>query len=302
MKTRLASALAAIGSVTVLSACGGSKGPHPASSRHTQAPTGSSVSLSQQDADCMRAHGVRDFPNPVDGHITLSPTSGINPSSAKFQAAATACAKYGPSAGPPPDGTAGANGAAGASGTPAAATPATWRAYGSWLAQQAAAGQFSGAALVADFHHVLLDAGYGPADRATATANTPQTQFCIASIGKLFTVVAVAQLAQQHKLSFAAPVSDYVEGLPPAIGAHVTIANLLDMTSGLGNTVLGRHNPPRTLTGMVALIARERPQFTPAPGSSTPTTATSSSEPPSRRRAAKPTPATSASTSSSRPT
>jgi CubicO group peptidase (beta-lactamase class C family) len=35
------------------------------------------------------------------------------------------------------------------------------------------------------------------------------------------------------------------------------------MTSGLDNTVLGRRNPPRTLTGMVALIARERPQFTP---------------------------------------
>ena len=127
----------------------------------------------------------------------------------------------------------------------------------------AAAGQFSGAVVVGDSHRRLLDAGYGLADRATQTANTPQTRFCIASIGKLFTAVAIAQLAQDHKLSFYAPVGDYLTRLPRALGEHVTIANLLDMTSGLDNTVLGLRNPPRTLAGMVALIARERPPFTP---------------------------------------
>ena len=50
---------------------------------------------------------------------------------------------------------------------------------------------------------------------------------------------------------------------PPAIGDHVTIGDLLDMTSGLNNIVLSRRNPPRTLAGMVAVIAREPPQFTP---------------------------------------
>jgi CubicO group peptidase (beta-lactamase class C family) len=207
----------------------------------------------------MRAHGVPGFPNPVDGHITLTPSSGVNPNSSRFQAASNACARYGPSTG----GTPGPTTTTGGSGIAAAATPATWRGYSAWLAQRAATGQFSGAVLVADSHQRLLDAGYGPADRATRTANTPQTWFCIASIGKLFTAVAIAQLAQQHKLSFNAPVGDYVSGLPQAVGEHVTIANLLDMTSGLDNTVLSRHNPPPTLAAMVALIARERPQFTP---------------------------------------
>lgn len=264
MKTWLASALAATGSAILLGACGGSAGSHPASlPRHTHAPTGSGVSLPQRYADCMRAHGINDFPNPVDGHLTLTPSSGVDPSSSRLQTASNACAKYGPSAGGPPAGTAGASTTTGGSGTPAAATRAAWRGYGAWVAQRAAAGQFSGAVLVADSHQRLLDAGYGLADRATRTANTPQTRFCIASIGKLFTAVAVAQLVQEHKLSFHAPVGDYVTGLPPAIGEHITIANLLDMTAGLGNTVLGRRNPPRTLAGMVALIARERPQFTP---------------------------------------
>ena len=35
------------------------------------------------------------------------------------------------------------------------------------------------------------------------------------------------------------------------------------MTSGLGDVVLSRANPPRTLGGMVALIAKEKPQFEP---------------------------------------
>ena len=56
-----------------------------------------------------------------------------------------------------------------------------------------------GAVLVADSHRRLLDGGYGLADRATRTGNTPQTRFCIASIGKLFTAVAIAQLVQQHQ-------------------------------------------------------------------------------------------------------
>ena len=100
MKTALASALAAAGSAIVLSACGGSAGADPASpSKHTQGPDRPGVSLPQQYADCMRAHGIPDFPNPVDGHITLTPSSGVNPNSPRFQAASEACAKYGPSAG-----------------------------------------------------------------------------------------------------------------------------------------------------------------------------------------------------------
>jgi CubicO group peptidase (beta-lactamase class C family) len=110
---------------------------------------------------------------------------------------------------------------------------------------------------------VLLDAGYGLADRSAGIRNTPQTRFCIASIGKLFTAVAIAQLAERHKLSFTAPVRRYLPGLSRAAAGRVTIAELLTMTSGLGDVALGGAHPPATLAGMMRLIAREPLQFRP---------------------------------------
>jgi len=154
------------------------------------------------------------------------------------------------------------------SGEPAAhgATPLSageWRAFGEWLSQQAATGQFSGAALVAEGGKPILDAGYGLADRTAGIPNTPQTKFGIASIGKLFTAVAIAQLAEQHRLSFSDTIGKYLTGFAPAVAGHVTIAELLDMTSGLGGVALRSADPPATLAGMIELIANEPLQFKP---------------------------------------
>ena len=247
-------AAATLAGVAVLAGgCGRAAQPSPArpSGSGTSAATAAAASLPLEYAECMRGHGVPTFPNPVDGHITLAPASGVDPNSPMVEAANAACAKYAPT-GSGPGAGAGAGGAA-----------AEWRDFAATLKAEAAAGQFSGAVLVARGRDTLLDAGYGLADRASNVAITPQTRFCIASIGKLFTAVAIGQLAERGRLSFDAPVGDYLTGLPASIADHVTIGELLDMTAGLGDTVLGRANPPRTLAGMVALIATERPQFTP---------------------------------------
>ena len=119
----------------------------------------------------MRKHGLRNFPNPVDGHVTLTPASGIDPASPQFQAASQACASLAPSGGPAS--------AAGA-GDPAASmrdttSAARWRAFGAWLKQRADQGQFSGAVLVAHNGEPLLQAGFGMADRKAAIPITPQT-------------------------------------------------------------------------------------------------------------------------------
>jgi CubicO group peptidase (beta-lactamase class C family) len=250
--TAMAAAMVAV--AVALAGCGNPAKPisaQPSATRTSGAAATASLPL--EYARCMRAHGVPAFPNPVNGHIALTPQSGIDPNSPAVEAAAAACAKYGP-----------ATGAAGAGGSAAGArgTTAQWRALAASLKTEASDGQFSGAVLVDHDGDLVLDAGYGLADRAAGIANTSQTRFCIASIGKLFTAVAIGQLAEQGRLSLDAPVGDYLTGLPAGL-ADLTIAELLDMTAGLGDTVLGRAHPPRTLAGMVALIVKERPQFTP---------------------------------------
>jgi hypothetical protein len=85
-------------------------------------------------AQCMRKHGVPSFPDPVDGHIQLQPGSSIDPSSPQFQAASKACQAWAPNSSP-----------SGASATGVR----SWPTFAAWLRQQATAGEFSGAVLVA---------------------------------------------------------------------------------------------------------------------------------------------------------
>ncbi len=76
MKTtkNLAALAAVTGLAVIVAACeGGSHGPGKA------AASKPAVSRPLAYAECMRAHGVRGFPSPVDGHIVLTPASGINP-------------------------------------------------------------------------------------------------------------------------------------------------------------------------------------------------------------------------------
>jgi CubicO group peptidase (beta-lactamase class C family) len=260
MKTtkNLAALTAATALAMMVAGCGGGS-PAPGKA----AASKPAVSGPQAYVQCMRAHGVRDFPDPVDGHIVLTPASGINLSSPQFEAASSACAALGPS-GDTPDGTAGGTAAGQHAETDGVMVSASqWRAFGAWLKQRAAAGQFSGAVLAAKDGTPVLDAGYGMADREEGTADTPQTKFCVASIGKLFTAVAIAQLVEQRKLSFGDTIGKFLTGFAPSVADHVTIAELLDMTSGLGDVALGSANPPATLAGLMKLILPEHLQFSP---------------------------------------
>ena len=98
----------------------------------------------------------------------------------------------------------------------------------------ASSGQFSGAVLVARSGHVLLDAGYGLADRATRTRNGPATIFQVGSVTKQFTAMAIAILAQQGKLRLNGQACDYLPGCPRS-WRPITIVELLTHTSGITN-------------------------------------------------------------------
>jgi CubicO group peptidase (beta-lactamase class C family) len=104
------------------------------------------------------------------------------------------------------------------------------------------------------------------ADKNGGASNTPDTKFCIASLGKMFTAVAVAQLVQNGKLSFEDTVGKYVPGFPAKISDKITVDQLLTHTSGLGDAALRpeRTAGPATTTGaLLRKITKEPLQFEP---------------------------------------
>ena len=90
----MALTLVGAGCAVVLAACGGSGG----GGTGTQAGYNGALRFAQ----CMRAHGVPNFPDPSAGGGGLSIGPGLNPQSPSFQGAQKACARYGPSGKGPP--------------------------------------------------------------------------------------------------------------------------------------------------------------------------------------------------------
>src|SRR5262249_37221135 len=74
---------------------------------------------------------------------------------------------------------------------------------------------------------------YGSRMLGTASPPTADTHFRIASNTKTMTAAAIMLLAQEGKLSLDDPVAKYVPDVPN--GDKITIAELLDMRSGLYN-------------------------------------------------------------------
>src|SRR5262249_54365862 len=105
-----------------------------------------------------------------------------------------------------------------------------------YLDKLAAADLFSGSVLVARDGKPLFTKAYGLASKAFQVPNKPDTKFNLGSMNKMFTAVAVAQLAQQGKLAFADPIGKHLTDYPNKEAARkVTIHHLLTHTSGIGD-------------------------------------------------------------------
>jgi CubicO group peptidase (beta-lactamase class C family) len=94
---------------------------------------------------------------------------------------------------------------------------------------------FSGVILIAHDRDIVMRKAYG---RASVTPPAPMrigTRLSVASIGKMFTGVAIAQLADAGKLSLDDTIGILWPEYPDAdVREHVTIRQLLTHTSGLG--------------------------------------------------------------------
>lgn len=92
---------------------------------------------------------------------------------------------------------------------------------------------FSGAVLIQKGGHTLFANAYGYAERRWHVANTLNTRFRIASIGKMFTAVAILQLVEQGTLTLETTLAKVLAPLPNTIPTGVTIHQLLTMTAGI---------------------------------------------------------------------
>jgi CubicO group peptidase (beta-lactamase class C family) len=91
---------------------------------------------------------------------------------------------------------------------------------------------FSGTVLVARDDRVLLNKGYGHANREWAIPNGPDTKFRIASLTKQFTAAAILLLAERGKLKVDDRISRYLPDAPAA-WKDVTVFHLLTHSSGI---------------------------------------------------------------------
>jgi len=94
--------------------------------------------------------------------------------------------------------------------------------------------QFYGVVLLACNGRPIFEGAYGQASIAYDRKNTLDTRFNLASVGKMFTGVAVAQLVEQGLLSYDDVIGKYLPDYPNQQAANqVTISELLTHTSGL---------------------------------------------------------------------
>ena len=100
----------------------------------------------------------------------------------------------------------------------------------------AAADRFSGAVLLARGDDILWQKAYGQASKRFDVPNRLDTKFNLGSMNKMFTGVAICQLAQAGLLDFQDSILEHLPDYPNrSVAERVTIHQLLTHTSGLGS-------------------------------------------------------------------
>jgi CubicO group peptidase (beta-lactamase class C family) len=128
---------------------------------------------------------------------------------------------------------------------------------------------FSGVVLVIHGRERLYEGAYGASDKATKVLNTITTKFNVGSINKIFTRVAIEQLVAQGKLSLDDKLGKFLPDYPNRDAANkVTVAELLNMTSGIGDFFGERFEAAdkskiRTLSNYLPLFADQPLLFEP---------------------------------------
>ncbi|MEM7204208.1 MAG: serine hydrolase domain-containing protein [Planctomycetota bacterium] len=116
----------------------------------------------------------------------------------------------------------------------------------------------SGSLAVAQDGQIAFEASYGMANYEDEVPNGPDTRFCIASVSKPMTALAVARLVAEDQLALDATVDTWIEGMPA--GDRMTLRHLLGHEAGIPHrvTTVFEQNQPFTAAMIVARV-KQRP-------------------------------------------
>lgn len=110
------------------------------------------------------------------------------------------------------------------------------REVGSLVEKRVAEDSFSGVVLIAKDGHPIFERAAGLADKGGRTPNRPDTRFNLGSINKIFTKIAILQLAEAGKLSLDDTLGKHLPDYPNKQAAEkATIRHLVNMQSGIGD-------------------------------------------------------------------
>lgn len=97
---------------------------------------------------------------------------------------------------------------------------------------------FNGSVLIVKDNKVVMNKGFGYADFEKKLPNTPETEFYVGSITKVFIATSIMQLQEHGKLNITDPLSKYIPHFP--YGKQIKLYYLLTHTSGIP-----QHTEPR---------------------------------------------------------
>lgn len=95
---------------------------------------------------------------------------------------------------------------------------------------------FNGAVLVVKGDSIILNKGYGFANKEKSFPNSPKTVFDICSVTKQFTATAILKLAEDEKLNLSDSLSRYFKDLP-FDKKNITIHQLLTHSGSFGHDI-----------------------------------------------------------------
>jgi len=136
-----------------------------------------------------------------------------------------------------------------------------------FIAEKYDSGEFSGNVLIAKDGKVVYLKSFGFANMDHSIPNQPETRFNIGSIGKLFTSIAILQLAQAGKLELTDQIGKHLPDFPED-KREIRIRQLLLHTSGLSNYMTNsdyweRKQEYRSIDDILPLVMNETLLFEP---------------------------------------